>query len=103
MPNYVYRGSECQHEFEVYQSFSEDPLTACTECGQPVRRVFHATGLVFKGSGWYVTDSRGKPTSTPASTSDTAKDGKDAKPATTPAATAAPEPAATGTPAAKDA
>lgn len=58
MPNYVYRGIDCPHEFEVYQSFSEDPLTDCTECGKPVRRVFQPTGIVFKGSGWYITDSR---------------------------------------------
>ncbi|HWV25512.1 MAG TPA: FmdB family zinc ribbon protein [Thermomicrobiales bacterium] len=58
MPNYVYRGTDCPHEFEVHQSFSEDPLTECTVCGQPVRRVFQPTGLVFKGSGWYINDSR---------------------------------------------
>ncbi len=58
MPNYVYRGTECPHQFEVYQSFADDPLTECTECGMPVRRVFQPTGLVFKGSGWYITDSR---------------------------------------------
>ena len=63
MPTYAYRGTECPHEFEVYQSFSENPLTACVECGSPVRRVIHPAGIVFKGSGWYITDSRnnGKP------------------------------------------
>lgn len=61
MPFYQYRGIECDHEFEVHQKFSEDPLTSCKECGKPVRRVFHAPPIVFKGSGWYVTDS--KPTS----------------------------------------
>ena len=60
MPNYVYRGTDCPHEFEVYQSFSDDPLTECSECGKPVRRVFQPTGLVFKGSGWYINDSRKK-------------------------------------------
>lgn len=58
MPTYAYRGTECPHEFEVYQSFSEDALVECTECGKPVRRVIHPTGIVFKGSGWYITDSR---------------------------------------------
>lgn len=58
MPIYVYRGVDCPHEFEIHQSFSEDPLTECTVCGKAVRRVFHPTGLVFKGSGWYITDSR---------------------------------------------
>lgn len=94
MPNYVYRGTDCQHEFEVYQSFSEDPLTECTECGQPVRRVFHATGLVFKGSGWYVTDSRGgsgakKADDTSASTPKATPPTEAAKPATPAAAPAA--------------
>jgi putative FmdB family regulatory protein len=100
MPNYVYRGTDCQHEFEVYQSFAEDPLTDCTECGQPVRRVFHPAGLVFKGSGWYVTDSRGKPSTTPAAGTDAKKD---ATPAATPAATATAEPAAPVAAASKDA
>lgn len=63
MPTYQYRGIQCDHEFEVRQSFSEDPVTSCTVCGQPVRRVIHASPVVFKGSGWYVTDSR--PTSDP--------------------------------------
>lgn len=58
MPTYVYRGTECPHQFQVHQSFAEDPLTECTECGMPVRRVFQPTGLVFKGSGWYINDSR---------------------------------------------
>ncbi|HEV2073359.1 MAG TPA: FmdB family zinc ribbon protein [Thermomicrobiales bacterium] len=63
MPTYAYRGKECPHEFEVYQSFSENALTECVECGKPVRRVIHPAGIVFKGSGWYITDSRngGKP------------------------------------------
>lgn len=58
MPTYAYRGKECPHEFEVYQSFSEDALTECVECSKPVRRVIHPSGIVFKGSGWYITDSR---------------------------------------------
>ncbi|MCO5216581.1 MAG: hypothetical protein M9953_00700 [Thermomicrobiales bacterium] len=63
MPVYQYRGTECDHEFEMRQSFSEDPITTCTVCGKPVRRVIHASPVVFKGSGWYITDSR--PTSDP--------------------------------------
>lgn len=61
MPVYQYRGIECDHEFDVRQSFSEDPITTCEICGKPVRRVIHASPVVFKGSGWYITDS--KPTS----------------------------------------
>ena len=58
MPTYAYRGTACAHEFEAYQSFKDDPLTECAECGGPVRRVIQPTGIVFKGSGWYITDSR---------------------------------------------
>lgn len=58
MPTYAYRGDQCDHEFEVRQSFSEDPITECLTCGQPVHRVIHAAGIVFKGTGWYITDSR---------------------------------------------
>jgi putative FmdB family regulatory protein len=58
MPTYAYRGDRCDHEFEVRQSFSEDPITECLTCGQPVHRVIHPAGIVFKGTGWYITDSR---------------------------------------------
>lgn len=58
MPTYAYRGIQCPHEFETHQSFSEDPLTECAECGQPTRRVIQLPGIVFKGSGWYINDSR---------------------------------------------
>lgn len=58
MPTYAYRGDECGHEFEVRQTFSDDPLTECPTCGQPVHRVIHPAGIVFKGTGWYITDSR---------------------------------------------
>jgi putative FmdB family regulatory protein len=58
MPVYQYRGTDCDHVFEVRQSFSDDPLADCDVCGNPVRRVIHAAPVVFKGSGWYVTDSR---------------------------------------------
>jgi putative FmdB family regulatory protein len=64
MPTYAYRGSQCGHEFEVRQSFAEDPITECVDCGQPVHRVIHPAGIVFKGTGWYITDSR--PTTDPA-------------------------------------
>jgi len=55
MPIYEYR---CRngHEFEVFQSMSEDPVTTCSECGAPVERVFHPIAVHFKGSGFYTTD-----------------------------------------------
>lgn len=93
MPVYQYRGIECDHEFDVRQSFSEDPLTECQVCGLPVRRVIHASPVVFKGSGWYITDSR--PTSDPVGgVQDVAKKDSDAaKPADTNAGTTESKPA----------
>ena len=58
MPTYAYRCSACAHEFETVQTFSEDPLKFCPECGSPIRRVIFPVGIVFKGSGWYINDSR---------------------------------------------
>lgn len=58
MPTYAYRCSACAHEFEVVQKFSEEPLKFCPECGSPIHRVIFPAGIVFKGSGWYINDSR---------------------------------------------
>ncbi|MGH7371566.1 MAG: FmdB family zinc ribbon protein [Candidatus Methylomirabilales bacterium] len=56
MPIYEYQCEVCDHHFEVIQKFSEEPVTSCVVCAGPVRRVLSAPALVFKGSGWYVTD-----------------------------------------------
>ncbi|WP_043502642.1 FmdB family zinc ribbon protein [Georgenia sp. SUBG003] len=58
MPTYAYRCTVCGNEFEVKQSFSDDALTVCTECGGSLRKLFNSVGVVFKGSGFYRTDSR---------------------------------------------
>ena len=60
MPTYQYacKESACGHRFEAVQSFSDDPLTACPVCEGQIRKVFSAVGVVFKGSGFYRTDSR---------------------------------------------
>lgn len=58
MPTYQYACTECGHNFEQFQSFSEDALTECPECSGALRKVFSAAGVVFKGSGFYRTDSR---------------------------------------------
>ncbi len=58
MPTYAYACTECDHRFEVVQSFSDDSLTVCPECGGRLRKVFNAVGIVFKGGGFYRTDSR---------------------------------------------
>lgn len=60
MPTYSYHCDTCGHDFEAVQRFTDDPLTACPECGAPIRRVIQPVGVVFKGSGWYITDSRPK-------------------------------------------
>lgn len=58
MPTYVYACKNCGHRFEKYQSFSEDSLATCPECTQDsLRKVFDSVGIVFKGSGFYSTDS----------------------------------------------
>ena len=61
MPTYEYACTECGDRTEVVQSFADAPPTTCTVCGGPLRRVFSPVGIVFKGSGFYRTDSRGKP------------------------------------------
>jgi putative FmdB family regulatory protein len=55
VPIYEYRCTK-GHTFEVMQSMSDDPVTACTECGSAVERVFHPVAVHFKGSGFYTTD-----------------------------------------------
>ena len=58
MPTYVYACDSCGNQFERFQSFKDEPLQTCPACAGAVRRVFQPVGIVFKGSGWYVTDSR---------------------------------------------
>lgn len=58
MPTYAYACTECDHRFEVVQSFSDDSLTVCPECQGRLRKLFNAVGIVFKGGGFYRTDSR---------------------------------------------
>ncbi len=58
MPTYQYACTECGHEFEAVQKFSDAALTECPSCTGKLRKVFSAVGVVFKGSGFYRTDSR---------------------------------------------
>ena len=62
MPTYQYSCNDCGHFFEIVQSFSDDSLTVCPECEGRLRKVFNAVGVVFKGSGFYRTDSRSQKT-----------------------------------------
>jgi putative FmdB family regulatory protein len=93
VPTYQYActNPEVKHEFEVVQSFTDAPVSVCPECEAPVRKVYGSVGVVFKGSGFYRTDSR-----TSASASETASSNgsssapKESSPAAKPAATATP-------------
>jgi putative FmdB family regulatory protein len=58
MPTYQYRCTECGDDLEAVQKFSDPALTTCPTCGGQLRKVFNAVGVVFKGSGFYRTDSR---------------------------------------------
>ncbi len=58
MPTYQYACTECGHAFEQFQNFSDDTLSVCPECEGRLRKLFNAVGVVFKGSGFYRTDSR---------------------------------------------
>src|SRR6185503_5777295 len=79
MPTYVYACDTCGSQFEQFQSFKDEPLRTCPSCAGAVRRVFQPVGIVFKGSGWYITDSR-KSGSATVSSDDSAT--KTAKPTT---------------------
>lgn len=58
MPTYTYACTDCDEQLEVVQSFTAEPLTECPRCQGRLRKVFHPVGVVFKGSGFYRTDSR---------------------------------------------
>ena len=96
MPLYEYECKSCGTRFEKMQPVTAPPVEECVECGGPVRRVFHPVGIIFKGSGWYKTDSRKSNSAADTSTStgkSTSTDGGDkAEPAAT-----KPEPAADST------
>ncbi|WP_431967503.1 FmdB family zinc ribbon protein [Actinacidiphila sp. bgisy160] len=70
MPTYQYQCTACGEGLEAVQKFTDDPLTECPACNGRLRKVFSAVGVVFKGSGFYRTDSRGSSSSsTPAAKS----------------------------------
>ena len=56
MPTYAYRCKQCEHEFEIVQRISEDPLTECPECKGEICRMLFPVGIVFKGSGFHIND-----------------------------------------------
>ena len=81
MPIYSYKCDKCGTRFERLQKFTDKPLTRCPECKGQVRRLIQPAGIVFKGSGWYITDS--KKSSSAAVPSGKDKDSTESKPAET--------------------
>jgi putative FmdB family regulatory protein len=79
MPTYGYRCEKCGHTFEVLQRMTDEAGASCPACGAAARRLFYPTGIVFKGSGFYVTDSRKAATDGSASSSTSTGDGAAAK------------------------
>lgn len=69
MPTYQYACTECGHRFEAVQAFTDDSLTTCPVCSGQLRKVYGSVGVVFKGSGFYRTDSRNGKTATAPPTS----------------------------------
>jgi putative FmdB family regulatory protein len=76
VPTYQYACTECGEQLEAVQSFSDPSLTECPVCGGQLRKVFSAVGVVFKGSGFYKTDSRTKKTEPATTKSETKSDTK---------------------------
>ena len=76
MPTYQYActNPDGKHQFEVVQSFTDAPVSECPECGSPVRKVYGSIGVVFKGSGFYRTDSRSSSSSSESNSSSAKKD-----------------------------
>lgn len=79
MPTYEYACVECGQHIEVVQSMSDPPLAVCAACGGRLRKVFSPIGIVFKGSGFYRTDSRGKSSTSAKDGATTAKETPAAK------------------------
>lgn len=102
MPTYQYHCKNCGAELEVFQHFSDPSLTVCPECEGELRKVFNAVGIVFKGSGFYKTDSRGGSSIPAGKSNETTQPSAPAKESTAPtkkessptASTAAPKAAA---------
>jgi putative FmdB family regulatory protein len=67
MPTYDYRCTACGARFEAWQKFTDEPIRVCPTCSGPAQRVIHAPAITFKGSGFYITDSKGS-SATPAPT-----------------------------------
>jgi putative FmdB family regulatory protein len=103
VPTYEYRCDECGVVFERFQHFAEDPLKICPECHGTVRRVIHPVGVIFQGSGWYVTDHRGDTSALmPKAKAKEQDNGVEKQPAKDASKAPSAEPAASGTGATKN-
>lgn len=83
MPTYQYACKQCGHHFELFQRFSDEPVTRCPQCAGAVFRVIHPVGVIFKGPGFYVTDngrgSNGTLKNSPKANGETPTNGKEEK------------------------
>lgn len=107
MPMYDYRCKACGARFEAWQKFTDDPISVCPTCSGPAQRVIHAAGIMFKGSGFYSTDSKSSAAIPPAeattapAASEASATPKGSGETTASADSSAATPAAPATPAAK--
>lgn len=91
MPTYSYACTVCDNKFDIQQAFSDESLTECPQCQGRLRKLFNSVGIVFKGSGFYRTDSRGG--SVAASSSDSSSKSSDSSSGSSSAATTTAAPA----------
>jgi putative FmdB family regulatory protein len=98
VPTYQYActNPEGKHEFERVQSFTDAPVSECPECGAPVRKVYGSVGVVFKGSGFYRTDSRKTASASESASSSSSSGSKESSSAPAPAASPSPAPSSSG-------
>lgn len=80
MPTYEYVCKDCGEHIEVFQSFKDKPLKRHEQCGGELQKRFHASGIVFKGSGFYATDSKSSSSTKSSSSDSSTKDKSDSKP-----------------------
>ena len=101
MPTYQYActNPESKHEFEVVQSLTDAAVATCPECGAPVRKVYGSVGVVFKGSGFYRTDSRkAESASAPAAAKESSSAGKESSSNGSKDSSSSPKPSSSSTP-----
>lgn len=83
MPVYEYECEHCGARFERFQSIQDEPIRQCPDCAGSVHKVFHAAGIIFRGSGWYITDSRKATSAVSGDTKPASTESKGEQPAAT--------------------